>query len=84
VNDGFPSLYFPLVCSLFFDNAGSSLNKAVLVFLISYVVLVRSNVVLKYLGKTVTKVAVRIMGLMLLSLAMQFIITGILGAFNLR
>jgi len=75
---------------VFFDTAGAILNRAVLIFsillifFISYLVLVRSNVVLKYLGKTLTKVAVRIMGLMLLSLAVQFILTGIISAFQLR
>ncbi len=75
---------------VFFDAAGSNVNRVILVFsillvfLISYLVLVRSNVVLKYVGKTVTKVAVRIMGLMLLSLAMQFILTGIISAFQLK
>jgi len=66
-----------------FDSAGSSLKKLLLIasialaFLISYWILSKSDKVFKALGKTGTKVIVRIMGLMLLSLAVQFIINGI-------
>ncbi len=52
-----------------------------MVYFVSYVILVRSATILKYLGKTGTTVAIRIMGLMLLSVAVQFLIGGINAAF---
>lgn len=70
-----------------FDTAGTFFNRIVLiltiviVFFLSYVILVRSGRVIKYLGKTGTTVAIRIMGLMLLSVAVQFLIGGITAAF---
>jgi multiple antibiotic resistance protein len=70
-----------------FDTAGTSLNRIILlltipiVYSIAYIILVRSASVLRYLGKTGTAVAVRIMGLMLLSVAVQFLIGGITAAF---
>jgi multiple antibiotic resistance protein len=70
-----------------FDTAGTLFNRIVLVltivivFLISYVILIRSATILKYIGKTGTTVAIRIMGLMLLSVAVQFIIGGVTAAF---
>jgi multiple antibiotic resistance protein len=70
-----------------FDTAGTLVNRVILlptimvVFLISYVILVRSGAILKYLGKTGATVAIRIMGLMLLSVAVQFVISGINAAF---
>jgi multiple antibiotic resistance protein len=72
-----------------FDTAGNILNRIillgtiVLVFLISYIILARSKPILTYLGKTGTRVARRIMGLMLLSIAAQFIINGIIDAMRL-
>lgn len=72
-----------------FDTAGNVLNRIillgtiVLVFLISYIILARSKPILTYLGKTGTRVARRIMGLMLLSIAAQFIINGIIDAMRL-
>ena len=70
-----------------FDTAGTPVNRIVLLFTIavvyfvSYLILVRSSTILKYLGKTGTTVAIRIMGLMLLSVAVQFLIGGITAAF---
>ena len=70
-----------------FDTAGTLVNRIVLlltiaiVFVISYVILVRSGTILKYLGKTGATVAIRIMGLMLLSVAVQFLIGGVTAAF---
>jgi multiple antibiotic resistance protein len=70
-----------------FDTAGTILNRVILflnigiVFFISYLILSQAAAVFKYLGKTGTLVAVRIMGLMLLSVAVQFVIGGIGDAF---
>jgi multiple antibiotic resistance protein len=72
-----------------FDTAGNILNRIILlgniilVFIISYIILVNSKAILKFLGKTGTKVVARIMGLMLLSIAVQFIIKGIADAFHI-
>jgi multiple antibiotic resistance protein len=66
-----------------FDNTGGELKKVaallasiLLSFLISYYVLIKAPKVFSYLGKTGTKVVVRLMGLLLLSIAVQFIING--------
>ena len=66
-----------------FDNAGGELKKIaallasiVLSFLLSYYILVKAPKVFKYLGRTGTKVVVRVMGLLLLSIAVQFILNG--------
>jgi len=48
-----------------------------LVFFLSYLIISRSNLVYKVLGKTGTRVAIRVMGLMLSAIAVQFIISGI-------
>ena len=70
-----------------FDTAGTLVNRVillptiVLVFVVSYIILVRSGTILKYLGKTGATVAVRIMGLMLLSVAVQFLVGGVTAAF---
>ena len=72
-----------------FHTAGNIQNRIilmgtiVLVFLISYIILSRSKPILTFLGKTGTRVARRIMGLMLLSIAVQFIIKGIFEAVHL-
>jgi len=72
-----------------FDKAGNIHNRIillgtiVLVFVISYIILAKSKPILSFLGKTGTRVARRIMGLMLLSIAVQFIIKGIVDAFHL-
>ena len=66
-----------------FSNAENDLNKIflvitiVLVFLISYFILSKSNIIYRILGKTGTRVITRVMGLMLSAIAVQFIITGI-------
>jgi multiple antibiotic resistance protein len=66
-----------------FSNAESDLNKIflviniVLVFLVSYVILSKSNIIYRILGKAGTKVITRVMGLMLSAIAVQFIINGI-------
>jgi multiple antibiotic resistance protein len=70
-----------------FDKAGNLFNRIILfltigiVFLISYLILSQSRAVFKYLGRTGTLVALRIMGLMLLSVAVQFVIEGLHEAF---
>jgi multiple antibiotic resistance protein len=70
-----------------FHTAGTLLNRIILlltiavVYFISFVILVKSPAILKYLGKTGTAVAVRLMGLMLLSIAVQLLIGGITAAF---
>ena len=51
-----------------------------LVFLISYFILSRSEKAFEILGKTGTMVIVRIMGLLLAAIAVQFVITGVEGA----
>jgi len=48
-----------------------------LVFLISYFILSRSEKAFEILGKTGTMVIVRIMGLLLAAIAVQFVITGV-------
>ncbi len=70
-----------------YGTAGTLLHRMILVltifivFFISYVILVRAGKIIRYLGKTGTTVAIRIMGLMLLSVAVQFLIGGITAAF---
>ncbi len=70
-----------------FDTAGGVTNAILLfvviclVYFISYLILSRSGTILKYLGRTGTTVSIRIMGLMLLSIAVQFVIEGIHAAF---
>ncbi|MCX6695579.1 MAG: MarC family protein [Candidatus Altiarchaeota archaeon] len=49
----------------------------VVVFILSYVVLSNSSILYRALGKTGTKVLVRLMGLMLSAIAVQFVITGL-------
>ncbi|HVN97422.1 MAG TPA: MarC family protein [Syntrophorhabdaceae bacterium] len=72
-----------------FHTAGNIQNRIillgtiVLVFVISYIILSRSKPILTFLGRTGTRVARRIMGLMLLSIAVQFIIKGIFEAIHL-
>jgi multiple antibiotic resistance protein len=73
-----------------FQTAGHIFNKILLlgtialVFVISYIILVKARPILAFLGQTGTRVARRIMGLMLLSIAVQFIIKGIFDAFHLK
>jgi multiple antibiotic resistance protein len=49
----------------------------ILAFLVSYLILSQSKRIYRALGKTGTKVVIRVMGLVLLSMAVQFIINGI-------
>ena len=72
---------------VFFDTAGTLSNQIILflaiglVYSSAYLILNKAGAIFKVLGKTGTRVAVRIMGLMLLSVAVQFIIDGLRGAF---
>ena len=66
-----------------FDSTAGNIDKMMilfisilLTFLLSYIILIKSPKVFKYLGKTGTKVVVRVMGLLLLSIAVQFMING--------
>jgi multiple antibiotic resistance protein len=74
---------------IFFNTGGNLINRIVLmmnmglVYLTAYLILVKANAVFKFLGKTGTRVAVRIMGLLLLSVSVQFIIEGLIEAFPL-
>lgn len=66
-----------------FNSAKTLANEIILiadillVFLISYVILTKSDRIFKILGYTGTRVIVRIMGLLLSAIAVQFVITGI-------
>ena len=66
-----------------FHAANGTTNKILLfldiglVFLISYIILSRSEKAFEILGKTGTMVIVRIMGLLLAAIAVQFVITGV-------
>lgn len=68
---------------ILFEEAGTVSNKIMLliniflVFLISYEVFKRLDVVYRALGRVGTKVVTRIMGLMLSAISVQFIISGI-------
>ena len=70
-------------CIVLFHVANEPTNKAILildiglVFLISYFILSRSEKAFEILGKTGTMVIVRIMGLLLAAIAVQFVITGV-------
>lgn len=50
------------------------------VFLVVYLILVKANRVFDLLGQTGTKVVVRIMGLLLAAIAVQFVISGVIEA----
>jgi multiple antibiotic resistance protein len=66
-----------------FNSAETIVNETILignillVFLVSYIILAKSGKIFKLLGETGTKVIVRIMGLLLLAIAVQFVITGV-------
>lgn len=66
-----------------FHTADGPINRAVLllniglVYLVSYFILSRSERAFEILGKTGTMVIVRIMGLLLAAIAVQFVMTGI-------
>jgi multiple antibiotic resistance protein len=66
-----------------YDSAVTLENKVVLfftillVFVVSYIILRQGEAIHKRLGRTGNKVIIRIMGLMLSAIAVQFIISGI-------
>jgi multiple antibiotic resistance protein len=66
-----------------YNSAKSPLEEIILlldvmlVFLVSYLILSKSDVIFSALGTTGTKVIVRIMGLVLSAIAVQFVISGI-------
>ena len=74
---------------VFFNSAGNLVDRVILmmnigiVYISGYLILVKAHAVFKFLGKTGTRVAVRIMGLLLLSISVQFIIEGLMEAFPL-
>jgi multiple antibiotic resistance protein len=65
-----------------FNSAKSPLEvvilvfNVILVFLVSYLILSKFEVIFKVLGNTGTRVIVRIMGLLLAAIAVQFVIDG--------
>lgn len=69
-----------------FNSAKSTADQLLLildimlVFLVSYIILIKSRAVFDLLGATGTKVVVRLMGLLLSSIAVQFITTGVAEA----
>jgi multiple antibiotic resistance protein len=71
---------------VFYESAGNLANKIVLmaciilVFAISYILLREGEWIHKKLGKTGNKVVIRIMGLMLSAIAVQFIVSGMAAA----
>jgi multiple antibiotic resistance protein len=71
---------------ILFAEAGDPINKFVLlinillVFLISYEILKRLDVVYKALGRSGTKIVGRVMGIMLAAISVQFIVEGIAEA----
>ncbi len=68
---------------LFYDAAFNPIDRfilvgcIILVFIISYLVLSRADVTFRLMGRTGTKVFVRLMGLMLFTISVQFIVDGI-------
>ena len=69
-----------------FNSSTNFLEKILLLaaialaFLVSYAILNQSKRIYRAFGKTGTKVVVRVMGLILLSMAVQFIISGVTSA----
>lgn len=53
-----------------------------LVFLVSYLILSRAAYIFRFLGQIGTRVVVRVMGLLLSAIAVQFVITGIKEAIS--
>lgn len=74
---------------MLFNTAGSVENQVsligviILLFAITYVILIKSELVFKIFGNTGTKVIARIMGLILCAISVQFIIDGILEVLSL-
>jgi len=66
-----------------YNSAADLANKIVvlacivLVFILSYIILSQGDFIHKKLGKTGNKVIIRIMGLMLSAIAVQFVISGV-------
>ncbi|OYT53264.1 MAG: hypothetical protein B6U72_06295 [Candidatus Altiarchaeales archaeon ex4484_2] len=75
-----------ITTSIVLFNSACQLDKILvilcipLVYLVSYVILSKADMVFKFMGKTGTKAFVRIMGLMLASIAVQFIVDGVMEA----
>jgi len=75
-----------ITTSIVLFNSASEVDKLVLiaciilVFGVSYLILSRAEVIFRFLGRTGTKVFVRLMGLMLFAIALQFILDGIRDA----
>lgn len=71
---------------VFYESAENLENKIlllgciVLVFILSYIILSQGELIHKKLGKTGTKVIIRLMGLMLSAIAVQFMVSGVAGA----
>lgn len=71
---------------MLFDTAGGMLNRIfliidiILVFFVSYWILSRLDYIYRILGPTGTRVVIRIMGLMLSAIAVQFVISGVAEA----
>lgn len=69
-----------------YESAGSLTDKLVLmacivlVFVLSYVILRQGEFIHKKLGKTGNKVVIRLMGLLLSGIAVQFVISGVAEA----
>jgi multiple antibiotic resistance protein len=72
---------------MLYNSAETVADKAALflisifVFVLTYLILRKMNLVYRTLGRTGTKVMVRLMGLMLSAIAVQFIIGGVRDAF---
>jgi multiple antibiotic resistance protein len=68
---------------VFYNSAATIADKLVVlacivaVFLLSYVILSQGELIHKKLGKTGNKVIIRIMGLLLSAIAVQFVISGV-------
>jgi multiple antibiotic resistance protein len=59
------------------------IGSILIVFLLSYIILSRSSGVFRILGYTGTRVVVRVMGLLLSAIAVQFVVTGIKEAMSI-
>ena len=57
---------------------GTLLLSILLVFLISYLVYIKSEYFFKLLGEIGTKVVTRIMGLILAAIAVQYVVNGVM------
>jgi multiple antibiotic resistance protein len=59
------------------------IGSIILVFILTYFILTRSSGIFRVLGYLGTRVVVRVMGLLLSAIAVQFVVTGIKDAMNL-